>query len=125
MRVHDYQKGSRCAHPERDEALFAEGVRVFPGKGIVVREHGCGLGKGDAVRADVGFSLLRIPVNFHMWDCMDKRHLRQVLWRAVEGVWRVLWRVLWRVCGGCPPPYENLRRGSSSVTWKPGVKLPP
>lgn len=82
MREHDYQKGSRCAHPERDEALFAEGVRVFPAKGIVVREHGCGLGKGEAVRADVGLSPLRISVNFSTWDRMDKRHLGQLPWRV-------------------------------------------
>ena len=77
MRVHDYQNGPRCAHSERDEALFSDGVRVFPGKGIVVSEYGCGLSKGNTVLADVGLSLLRIPVNFHMCDCMDKRRLRQ------------------------------------------------
>lgn len=63
MRVDDHEKGSGGAHAHSDEALFDDGVRVFPGERVIVIEHGRGLGKRDAVFSDVCRSLVRIPID--------------------------------------------------------------
>ena len=65
MRVDDHEKGSGGAHAHSDKALLIEGIRVFPSERVLVIEHGRGLGKGDAVFADICRGLVRIPIDAH------------------------------------------------------------
>ena len=81
MRVHDYEQRAGSTHTERDEALFAKGVRVFSRQRVVVGEHRRRFGKSNAVLPEVGFGFLRIPVYVHIPNCMDKRPPSQ----AAEG----------------------------------------
>ena len=82
MRVHDHEQRAGSTHTERDEALFAKGVRVFPRERVVVGEYRCRFRKRNVVLPEVGFGFFRIPLYVHRPDCMDKRPASQ----AAEGV---------------------------------------
>lgn len=86
MRVHDHEQHAGSTHAERDETLFAKGVRVFPRERVVVGEYRCRFRKRNAVFPAVGFGFLWIPGYVHVRYCMDKRPPSQVDEGVDEGV---------------------------------------
>lgn len=59
--VHHNEHLARCTHSQGDEALFANGIRVFTRQCLFVVEHGSGVGEPHSVRRQVGLCLPGIP----------------------------------------------------------------
>ena len=119
MRIHDHEQRAGSTDTERDETLFAKGVRVFTRKRVVVGEYRCRFRKRNGVLAEVGFGFLRIPVYVHFPDCMDKRPLSQAAERVLSRTWLTIPSAM---CASCQRGTQSAQKRSSMGLAATGAK---